>query len=110
MIWAGEGMICSRTVQLRDSEAEKELPDTASGPQLRSSEVRDRATPRPRGTPNSDGSRTSRKKTANVTITATGQLCCIQRLVGDLGVPVATSRFLVLSRRDSCEAQFRSRT
>jgi hypothetical protein len=90
-----------RTVQLRDSEAEKELPDTASGPQLRSSEVRDRATPRPRGTPNSDGSRTSRKKTANVTITATGQLCCIQRLVGDLGVPVATSRFLVHSRRDS---------
>ena len=96
-------MICPRTIQLRDSEAEKELPDTASGPQLRSSEVRERATPRPRGTPNSDGSRTSRKKTAKVTITATGQLCCTQRLVGDLGVPVPTSLFLVLSRRDSCE-------
>ena len=43
------------------------------------------------------------KKTAKVTITATGQLCCTQQLVGDPGVPVATSLFLVLSRRDSCE-------
>ena len=57
-IWAEEGMTCPRTIQLRDSEADKEMPDTASGPQLRSSEVRERATPRPRGTPNSDGSRT----------------------------------------------------
>ncbi|KAH9987569.1 hypothetical protein BJV77DRAFT_773779 [Russula vinacea] len=52
----------------------------------------------------------SEKKTAKVTITATGQLCCTQQLVGDPGVPVATSRFLVLSRRDSSEAQFPSRS
>ena len=96
-----------RTVQLRDSEAEKELPDTASGPQLRHRRsasaprralvvLRTPMDPAPCPAP-------VEKKTAKVTITATGQLCCTQQLVGDPGVPVATSLFLVLSRRDSCE-------
>ena len=70
------------------SGAEKELPDTAPGPQVTVLGVRERATPRARGTPNSDASRSNRPRSR---FTAHLYYCATQEMVGDPSVPGTTS-------------------
>ena len=102
-IWwvGGVGMIRPPYSCVRTSGAEKELPDAVLRSGLSYGHRRSASAPRRAlvvlRTP-MDPARVG-KKPAKVTITVTGQLCCTQQLVGELGVPVATSHFsLALSR------------
>ena len=98
---------------MRTGGAEKELPDAVLRPGLSYGHRRSASAPRRAlvvlRTP-MDPARVG-KKPAKVTITVTGQMCCTQQLVGELGVPVATSHFsLALSREGILvSARFRSR-